>query len=129
MQGGDDQDDHDPPTRVHSGNSTGSFSFKVTSRSDEGYNLTISSGSLTINGTTYTVSGGHITPNEGGESGFGNGTASGGATFRIHVAGIHGNSSATAMVGAIKLDVTVGKSEYLVILGSPEAAEDENDSD
>lgn len=120
-----DDESHDPKG-VKSGTSTGSFTFHVTSHSDDGFNLTITAGSFTINGTTHTVTGGHITLNEGGESGFGKGTASGGATFVIHVAGIHGNSSTNAKVGAIKLDVKIGKSEYLVILGSSEGVE-END--
>ena len=111
------------------GNSTGSFTFKVTSTSGGDLNLTITSGKFTINGTTYTVSGGHVALNEGDESGFGTGTASGGATFEIHIAGIHGNLSSAAMVGAIKLDVQVGKSVYLVILGSHEGVEEDAGQD
>ncbi|MDE1852401.1 MAG: hypothetical protein KGI38_01505 [Thaumarchaeota archaeon] len=123
------EDDSEGSPMAHGvGNSTGSFSFKVTGHSGDGYNLTITSGTFTINGTTYAVTSGHLTLNEGGESGFGNGTASGGATFEIHVAGIHGNTTSAAQVGAIKLDVQVGKSAYLVILGSNEGVE-ESDSD
>lgn len=107
------------------GNSTGAFTFKVVSASGGDFNLTITSGKFTINGTTYTVSGGLLSLSEGDEVGTGTGTASGGATFEIHVAGIHGNTSSSAQVGAIRLDVTVGKSVYLVILGSHEGvAED-----
>jgi hypothetical protein len=102
------------------GNSTGAFTFKVTSGSGGDFNLTITSGKFTINGTTYTVSGGMLSLNEGAEVGTGNGTASGGATFMIHVDGIHGNTTSSAQVGAIRLDVTDGKSTYLVILGSNE---------
>ncbi len=105
---------------VKTGNATGSFTFKVTSTSGGDFNLTITSGKFTINGTTYTVSGGSVALNEGDETGFGTGTASGGATFTVHIAGIHGNTTSSAQVGAIKLDVTVGKSVYLVILGSGE---------
>ncbi len=103
---------------VKTGNATGSFTFTVKSTSGGDFNLTITSGKFTINGTTYTVSGGSVALNEGDETGFGMGTASGGATFTIHIAGIHGNTTSSAQVGAIKLDVTVGKSVYLVILGS-----------
>jgi hypothetical protein len=115
---GEDQGDGFDGVKV--GNSTGAFTFKVTSVSGEGANLTITSGKFTINGTTYTVSTGKVTLNAGEESGFGSGTASGGATFEIHVGGIHGNLSSSALVGAIKLDVKVGTSDYLVILGSGE---------
>ncbi len=111
------------------GNSTGAFTFKVTSASGGDFNLTITSGHFTINGTTYTVSGGNIRLNEGDESGFGTGTASGGATFEIHIAGIHGNITSTAQVGAIKLDVKIGSSDYLVILGSHEGVAEDNESD
>ncbi len=129
MPGEDDHGNDSSPMGVKSGNATGSFTFTVTSHSSDGYNLTISSGSFTINGTTYTVSSGHLALNEGGESGFGSGTASGGATFEIHVAGIHGNTTSAAMVGAIKLDVKVGQSGYLVILGSHEGVAEDNESE
>jgi len=121
--------DEDGPFSLKVGNSTGSFTFKVTSVSDEGANLTITSGKFTINGTTYTVSKGTLTLNDGLESGFGNGTASGGATFEIHVAGIHGNITSAALVGAIRLDVKVGTSDYLVILGAPEGFGESNEGD
>ncbi len=111
------------------GNSTGTFTFKVMSTSGGDFNLTITSGTFTINGTTYTVSGGQLALNEGGEVGTGTGTASGGATFEIHVAGIHGNTTSSAQVGAIRLDVTVGKSVYLVILGSHEGVAEDMESD
>jgi hypothetical protein len=114
----DDSEDHDFAMKV--GNSTGAFTFTVAKGSGDDFNLTITSGHFTINGTTYTVSGGKLTLNEGGEVGRGTGTASGGATFEIRVDGIHGNTTSSAQVGAIRLDVTVGKSTYLVILGSNE---------
>ncbi len=110
--------------RTSVGNSTGTFTFKVVSTSGGDFNLTITSGKFTINGTTYTVSGGTLSLNEGCEVGTGTGTASSGATFEIHLAGIHGNTTSSAQVGAIRLDVTVGKSVYLVILGSNGVGED-----
>ncbi len=116
-----ESDDHD---NSGASNSTGSFTFKVTGASEDGFNLTITSGTFSIGNTTYAVTGGNVTLNAGGESGFGSGTAKGGVTFTIHVAGIQGNTSTTAQVGAIKLDVKVGSSEYLVVLGTQEASED-----
>ena len=106
------------------GNSTGSFTFKVTGNSSTGFGLSIVSGTFSANGTTYTVSGGNLVLNEGDEVASGNGTASGGATFTIHVDGIHGNTTSSALVGAIRLDVKVGSSEFLVILGSAQGVED-----
>lgn len=121
-----DQGNQTSDMNNNSGNSTGSFTFKVTNSSSDGIVLTIVSGSFTINGTTYTVSGGNVTLNQGDESGFGQGTASGGATFDIHVAGIHGNTTSSAMVGAIKLDVKVGSNDFLVILGSGQGVEEDS---
>ncbi len=132
-QSGHGDDGQDPPMMMQrAGNSSGSFTFKVTSNSDHQFNLTITSGSFTINGTKYTVSSGSLSLNAGGESGFGTGNASGGATFEIRVAGIHGNTTSAAQVGAIRLDVQVGKSSYLVILGSQAGVgenSDDNESD
>lgn len=119
---GDRGDDEDGFFKI--GNSTGAFTFKVTSAAGGDFNLTITSGKFTINGTTYTVSHGTLALNEGREVGTGIGTASGGATFEIHLAGIHGNLTSSAKVGAIRLDVTVGKSMYLVVLGSGGVGED-----
>ena len=103
---------------AEAGDSAGMFTFKVTSVTSEGATLTLTSGTFNANGTTYTASSGQLSLNTGCESGSGNGTASSGATFEIHMAGIHGNIISNAEVGAIRLDVTAGKSGYLVILGS-----------
>jgi hypothetical protein len=107
-----------------SGSATGSFTFKVLNQTEDGFKLSIVSGTFKVHGVTYTVSSGQLTLNEGGKSGSGSGTASDGATFRIHIAGIHGNLTSNAQVGAIKLDVKVGSSEYLVVLGTDEDAKE-----
>ncbi len=96
---------------------TGSFTFKVTSVSNGTTTLSIVSGSFTINGTAYTVTGGTVTLSAGQESGSGTGTTSGNHTFAIQVAGLHGTTGSIS-VGAVKLDVKVGTSSYQVILGS-----------
>lgn len=123
--GNESEDDSEGTTMA--GNSTGSFTFKVTGVSSDGFNLTIVSGSFSANGTTYTVTSGNLTLNEGGESGSGQGSASGGATFDIHISGIHGNTTSAALVGAIRLDVKVGSGEYLVILGSGPEVQDQSE--
>ena len=118
---GDDSDDSsDSAFHTQSGNATGSFTFKVINLVGDSFILSMTSGSFKVNGTTHTISKGEAILNPGGESGFGNGTASGGSTFDIHIAGLHGNLTSSAQVGAIRLDVTSGKSTYLVILGSHE---------
>ena len=82
--------------------------------------MTISSGFFTIDNRTFTVLNGTLTLNGEGESGSGSGMASSNATFTMHITGIHGNITSDALVGAIKLDVKVGTSEYHAILGTRE---------
>ncbi len=101
------------------GNATGSFTFKVTQIYAQGCTLSITSGSLKLGSTTYTVTGGAMILNEGGRSGQGTGTTSGGS-FLIRVDGLRGSSS-SAGVGSIGLDLKQGASEFLVHLGAPEA--------
>ncbi len=101
-----------------SGKSSGTFAFTVTNSTDGDLVLTLKSGSFTINGTTYSASSGNVTLNEGSRSGFGSGAASGGSAFDIHLAGIHGQSGTMAFIGAIKLDVKLGTTDYIVILGN-----------
>jgi hypothetical protein len=76
------------------------------------------SGDFSIAGTTYTVTGGTATLNAGGRSGNGTGTADGGATFAIRIAGIHINHHTGLYAGNFKLDVKIGQSEYHVLLGT-----------
>ena len=99
------------------GNATGTFTFKVSAVYLRGCSLSITGGSFTLNKTTYTVSGGSLVLNEGGRSGVGSGTTSGGS-FLIRVDGLHGNST-SASVGAVGLDFQTGTSQFLVHLHSP----------
>lgn len=119
--------EHDDEDNSGAGNATGSFTFKVTGVSTDGANLTITSGTFAINGTTYTVSGGAVTLHEEDRSGNGSGTASGGAAFNIFIAGIHGNPSSSSLDGHFKLNVKIGTSEYHLLLGTPEAPEDSSE--
>lgn len=109
------------------GNASGTFTFKVTAVSAHQVNLSIVSGDFVLNNTKYTVTGGSITLNGEGRAGSGMGTASNGVTFAIRLDGIHGNLT-SADVGAIKLDVKAGTSEYHVLLGS-HASEGTEESD
>jgi hypothetical protein len=114
------EDTHDDS---RAGNASGTFTFKVTAVSSHEVNVTITSGSFTINSTAFTVTGGNLTLNSEDRSGSGTGTASGGTTFTIRVDGIHGNTTSGLQVGAIKLDVHTGTSDYQVILGTPESGD------
>ena len=124
---GEDDEGGDDGFNSTSGNSTGSFTFKVINSSDD-LALGIVSGTFSINGTAYTVTGGNLTLNEGDEVGMGWGTASNGANFTIGVSGIHGNTTSSS-VGAIRLDVKVGSSDFLVILGNGQGAAEEDGGD
>ncbi len=125
--GGDDPDDGGH----RAGNSSGGFVFKVTGVSEEGSNLSITSGWFTIGAHNYTLINGTITLNEGNESGSGKGFAhgSGAFPFTIHIGGLHGNLTTGALVGDIKINVTIGKSSYHVNLGSHEGDEAVEESD
>ncbi len=125
--GGDDPDDG----YHRAGNSSGGFVFKVTGVSEEGSNLSITSGWFTIGAHNYTLINGTITLNEGNESGSGRGFAhgSGAFPFTIHIGGIHGNLTTGALAGDIKIHVTIGKSSYNVNLGSREGDEAVEKSD
>jgi hypothetical protein len=98
--------------------STGNFVFNVTATNSNSTTLTIVSGNFTIGTTTYTVSGGTVVLNAGGRSGNGTGTVSGGATFTIKIAGIHLNHNTGLYNAHFKLNVTVGASDYHVLLMS-----------
>lgn len=106
------------------GNATGTIVVKVTSAFKEGYLLTISSGSITLGTTTYTVTGGTVELNPSGQAGAGTGSTSSSGQFLIHL-NIHGNS--TSPSGRAVLDFKASGSEYLVSIGTSSPME--NDSD
>jgi len=103
------------------GNASGTFTFKVTRIYAIGCTLSITGGTFKLNKTTYTVTGGSIVLNRGGESGEGTGTTSGGS-FLIRLGGLHGIST-SVNVGQIGLDFKSGSQEFLVHLGSDEPGE------
>ena len=113
--------------RTVTGNASGTFTFMVNGTYAEGCTLSITSGTISINSTAYTVTGGSIVLNHGGRSGTGSGTTSSGS-FLINIAGLHGNSTSTN-AGAIGLDFETGTSQFLVHLHSPAALDDADGSD
>ncbi len=107
--------------RTIRGNASGAFDLKVSQLYVSGCIISLTGGSFKLGSTSYTITGGSIVFNHGGRSGEGTGTTSTG-TFLITIAGLHGNT-ASADVGAIRLDLKIGSSEFLVQLSSPESEE------
>lgn len=106
-----------------SGPATGSLNAKVTNILSTGIVLTITSGHLSFSSANLTITGGTIVLDSEG-SGVGSGTA-GSSSFIIHVDNFHISSTPG---GAIKLDIKLGTSEFLVSLGSQTSSDGSGDS-
>jgi len=94
-------------------NATGSFTFTVAGVYQWGYSLTITSGTVTIGTTTYTVSSGNLVLSGRGMSGTGQGTLSSGATFLVRLTGLSIGSNGSVS-GHVAFDITSGASQWLV---------------
>ena len=106
------------------GNATGAITFQVTQSFKRGYILTISSGSVTLGGTTYTITGGSIELNPAGMAGSGSGSTSPSGQFLVHL-NMHGTSA--SLNGRAVLDMKAGGSEYLVTIGTQGSGASESD--
>ena len=95
------------------GTASGTLTFTVTGKLSEGYTLSITSGSLTVAGTTYTVASGTAQMGRGAASLTGQGTTNPTGTFLLR-ASAHG--SFVGSTGTMSLDLQSGSSEYLVFL-------------
>ncbi len=95
------------------GTASGTMTFKVTGKLSQGYTLSLASGSLTIAGTTYTVSSGSAQMRLFGTTISGQGTTSPNGTFIVH-AMAHGTFVGSS--ASVSLDFTNGTTEYLVTL-------------
>lgn len=95
------------------GTASGTLTFTVTGKLSEGYTLSVTSGSLTVAGTTYSVSSGTAQMN-GGASGIeGQGSTSPTGQFLLHATARGSFVGSSALVS---LDLQSGSSEYLVSL-------------
>jgi hypothetical protein len=99
------------------GNASGSLTLQVTGSFREGYVLSLKSGTISVAGVSYTITGGTVELGQSGQSASGSGTTSASGQFLIQV-GIHG-SSTTNPSARVVFDLKVGGSEYLVTLGTP----------
>jgi hypothetical protein len=99
--------------QAKNGTASGTLTFSVTGKFASGYTLSLTSGSFTVNGTTYTVSSGTAQLGSCANSLLGQGTTTPTGQFliRAHAYGNFAGSSASA-----QLDFTNGTTEYLVSL-------------
>ncbi|MDG6904917.1 MAG: hypothetical protein JRN20_03930 [Nitrososphaerota archaeon] len=99
--------------RTVNGTASGTFTFIVTGKLSTGYVLSISSGTLTINGFTYTVSSGSAQMTLSANSISGQGTTSSSGIFTIQ-AMAHG--SFVGSTTSATVDFSNGTTEYNVFL-------------
>ena len=95
------------------GTASATLTFSVASQLSRGYVLTLTSGTITINGTAYTVSSGTAQMNGAANSISGQGTTSNGA-FEIQ-ARAYGDFTGTT-TAQVRLDIKSGSTEYAVLL-------------
>jgi hypothetical protein len=95
------------------GTATGTFTLTVTGKLAEGYTLSITSGSISINGTTYTISSGsaETSPPATALQGQGSTSSSGEFLLQAQARGSFAGSNATA-----NIDLKAGSSEYMILL-------------
>jgi hypothetical protein len=95
------------------GTASGSVTFTVTGRLTGGYTVAIASGSLTVAGTTYTISSGSAQMGRDAASMVGQGVTTPTGEFLL-TASAHGTFAGTT--SRLSLDLSSGSTEYLVSL-------------
>lgn len=95
------------------GTASGTLAFTVTGKLSQGYTLSLTSGSLSIAGTTYTISSGSAQMDPTGAMISGQGTTSPTGQFIVH-AMAHGTFVGSSV--SVSLDFTNGTTEYQVTL-------------
>jgi hypothetical protein len=95
------------------GTASGTVTFTVTAQLSEGYTLSITSGSFTLNGTTYTISSGtaQTSPSANDLSGQGTTTPTGQFLLQGSARG-----SFAGTTGSLLIDFKTGTTEYAVAL-------------
>jgi hypothetical protein len=96
------------------GNASGTMTFTVTDALKAGYILTLTSGEIVINGTTYTITSGSAQTGPYAEVLVGQGQTSPSGVFLIR-ADAQGNFGGVLTAHA-KLDFSSGSTEYIVVL-------------
>jgi len=95
------------------GTASGTLTFTVTGKLSQGYTLSLTSGNLSIAGTTYAISSGSAQMDPTGVTISGHGTTSPTGQFIVH-ARAHGMFVGSS--ASVSLDFTNGTTEYQVTL-------------
>ena len=102
-----------PNNRSTNGTASGTLTFTVTGKLSEGYTLSVTSGSVKVAGTTYTIASGTAQMNRGASGVSGQGSLTPSGEF-IFTASAHGTF--VGSTGTVSMDLQSGSSEYLVLL-------------
>ena len=100
-------------TLTKNGTASGTLTFTVTGKLARGYTLSLTSGSIVVNGTTYTVSSGSAQMGLFANAMIGQGTTTPAGQF-LFQARAQGSFAGTS--GSVSLDFTNGTTEYAVLL-------------
>jgi len=99
-------------TAHKNGTASGTLTFTITGKLSQGYTLSITSGTLTVNGTAYTVSSGSAQMGRAANAIIGQGTTTPTGQFLL-TAQARGSFAGTT--GSVSLDLN-GSTEYAVFL-------------
>ena len=100
-------------TPSDNGTASGTLTFTVTGKLSGGYTLSLTSGSVTIGSTTYTIASGTAQMDRGASSITGQGATSPTGQFILRATA---RGSFAGSTGSVSLDLQSGSSEYLVSL-------------
>ncbi len=97
----------------NNGTATGTLTLMVTGKLSQGYTFSITSGTISIGATQYTISSGTAQTGLAGNSLQGQGSTSSSGEFIIHLQA-RGNLAGTQ--ASVQIDMNAGSTEYLVNL-------------
>jgi hypothetical protein len=100
-------------TPSSNGTASGTITFTVTSKLAEGYTLSITSGSLVVGGTTYTIPSGAAQTGRSADVISGQGTTTPTGQFLLQGTA---RGSFAGTTGSLLLDFKTGSTEYMMIL-------------
>lgn len=100
-------------TPSNNGTASGTITFTVTSKLAEGYTLSITSGSIVVGGTTYTISSGTAQAGPSADLILGQGTTTPTGQFLLRGTA---RGSFAGTTGSLLLDFKAGSTEYAVAL-------------
>jgi hypothetical protein len=95
------------------GTASGTVTFTVTGKLSAGWTVSLTQGTIVVNGTTYTVSSGTAQMDRAATNLVGQGATTSSAQFLIHAAA---RGSFVGTTTSMSLDLSAGTTEYLVFL-------------